>query len=36
VGQRWRKTEARGDDVIVRYLDDFIVGFEIRRMPSSF
>jgi group II intron reverse transcriptase/maturase len=34
--QRWRRTEARGDMIIVRYLDDFIVGFEIRKMPSNF
>jgi group II intron reverse transcriptase/maturase len=28
--QRWRRTEAHGDVVIVRYLDDFIVGFQYR------
>jgi group II intron reverse transcriptase/maturase len=26
--QRWRKTEAQGEVIIVRYLDDFIVGFQ--------
>src|SRR5262245_39134045 len=25
---RWRRREARGDVVIVRYADDFVVGFE--------
>lgn len=34
--QRWRRTEARGDMIIVRYLDDFIVGFEIRRDAQQF
>ncbi len=34
--QRWRRTEARGDVVIVRYLDDFIVGFEIRKDAERF
>ena len=34
--QRWRRTEARGDVVIVRYLDDFIVGFEIRKDAEQF
>ena len=26
--QRWRRREATGDMIIVRYADDFIVGFE--------
>jgi len=26
--ERWRRREARGDMIIVRYADDFIVGFE--------
>ena len=26
--ERWRRTRARGDVVIVRYADDFVVGFE--------
>src|SRR5260370_39348161 len=34
--QRWRRTTARGDVVIVRYLDDFIVGFEIRTDAEQF
>ena len=25
---RWRRREAQGDVVIVRYCDDFVVGFE--------
>jgi group II intron reverse transcriptase/maturase len=28
--QRWRRREARGDIVIVRYADDLVVGFEHR------
>jgi RNA-directed DNA polymerase len=34
--QRWRRTEARGDMIIVRYLDDFIVGFEIHKDAQQF
>jgi group II intron reverse transcriptase/maturase len=34
--QRWRRTTARGDMVIVRYLDDFIVGFEIQKDAEQF
>src|SRR6266566_2426942 len=34
--QRWRRTEARGDVVIVRYLDDFIVGFQYREDAEHF
>jgi group II intron reverse transcriptase/maturase len=26
--QRWRKTEARGDVIIVRWADDFVMGFQ--------
>ena len=26
--ERWRRREAAGDMIIVRYADDFIVGFE--------
>jgi len=26
--QRWRRTQARGDVVVVRFADDFVVGFE--------
>src|SRR5207247_5997968 len=28
--QRWRKTQARGDVVIARFADDFVVGFQHR------
>ena len=34
--QRWRKTEARGEVIIVRYLDDFIVGFQDRTDAERF
>jgi len=34
--QRWRRTAARGDVVIVRYLDDFIVGFQYRDDAEQF
>jgi len=34
--QRWRKTEAQGEVIIVRYLDDFIVGFEHRLDAERF
>jgi group II intron reverse transcriptase/maturase len=29
-GQRWRKKQARGDVGVVRFADDFVVGFEHR------
>jgi group II intron reverse transcriptase/maturase len=34
--QRWRRTAAWGEVIIVRYLDDFIVGFEYRRDAERF
>lgn len=34
--QRWRKTQARGEVIIVRYADDFIVGFEHRTDAERF
>jgi RNA-directed DNA polymerase len=34
--QRWRRAEARGDMVLVRYLDDFIVGFQYREDAERF
>ena len=34
--ERWRRTGARGDLIIVRYLDDFIVGFQIRKDAEEF
>ncbi len=27
---RWRQTQAQGDVVVVRFADDFIVGFQYR------
>ena len=34
--QRWRRTEARGDVVVVRFADDFVVGFEHREEATRF
>jgi RNA-directed DNA polymerase len=34
--QRWRRTAAQGDLVVVRYLDDFIVGFQDREDAEQF
>jgi group II intron reverse transcriptase/maturase len=34
--QKWRKTRAQGEVVIVRYADDFIVGFQRRSDATSF
>src|SRR5881409_464751 len=34
--QRWRKTQAHGDMVVVRYADDFIVGFQHRVEAERF
>ena len=34
--QRWRRTEARGEMIVVRYLDDFIVGFQNREDAEQF
>jgi RNA-directed DNA polymerase len=33
---RWRKKKASGDVVIVRFADDFVVGFEHRREAEQF
>jgi RNA-directed DNA polymerase len=37
--ERWRRRKASGDMIIVRYADDFIVGFEhesdARRFPDE-
>jgi RNA-directed DNA polymerase len=33
---RWRKTHARGDVIVVRYADDFIVGFQHRADAERF
>jgi RNA-directed DNA polymerase len=34
--QRWRKKQARGEVVVVRYGDDFVVGFEHREEAECF
>jgi group II intron reverse transcriptase/maturase len=34
--QRWRRTQARGEMIVVRYADDFIVGFQHRAEAERF
>jgi group II intron reverse transcriptase/maturase len=34
--QQWRKQRARGDIIITRYVDDFIVGFQYREDADQF
>jgi group II intron reverse transcriptase/maturase len=34
--QRWRQTQARGEVIVVRYADDFVVGFEHRDEAERF
>ena len=34
--QRWRQTQARGDVVVGRFADDFVVGFEHREEAERF
>src|ERR1700687_1963412 len=34
--QRWRRTAAQGEVIIVRYLADFIVGFQTRKEAEQF
>lgn len=34
--QRWRKTQAHGDVIVVRFADDFIVGFQHRAEAERF
>jgi group II intron reverse transcriptase/maturase len=34
--QRWRKRQARGDVVVVRFADDFVVGFQHRHEAERF
>jgi RNA-directed DNA polymerase len=34
--QRWRRTQARGDLMVVRFADDFVVGFEHREDAERF
>ena len=33
---QWRRTQARGDVIIVRYADDFVVGFQHRHEAERF
>jgi RNA-directed DNA polymerase len=33
---RWRRTQARGDVIVVRFADDFVVGFEYRHEAERF
>ena len=32
----WRRQQAHGDVIVVRYADDFVVGFQHKRTPSGF
>ena len=32
---RWRRRKATGDMIIVRYADDFIIGFQHERTPDA-
>jgi len=34
--QRWRQTQAHGDVIVVRFADDFVVGFEHRQDAERF
>lgn len=34
--QRWRNTQARGEVIVVRYADDFIVGFQHKEESERF
>jgi RNA-directed DNA polymerase len=34
--QRWRQTQARGDVIVVRFADDFVVGFQHRTEAEQF
>ncbi len=34
--QRWRQTQATGDVVVVRFADDFVVGFQYRHEAERF
>jgi RNA-directed DNA polymerase len=34
--QQWRSKQARGDVIIVRYCDDFVVGFQYRREAEQY
>ena len=35
-GQRWRQKQAHGDMILVRFADDFVVGFEHRHEAERF
>ena len=34
--QRWRQTQAKGDVIVVRFADDFVVGFQYRHEAERF
>ena len=34
--KKWRKREVNGDTIIVRYADDFVVGFQYKRDAERF
>jgi RNA-directed DNA polymerase len=34
--QRWRQTQAAGDVIVVRFADDFVVGFQYRHEVERF
>ena len=34
--KKWRKREVNGDTIIVRYADDFVVGFQHKRDAERF
>ena len=34
--QRWRQTQAKGDVIVVRFADDFVVGFQYRHEAEQF
>ena len=34
--KHWRQTQARGDMIVVRYADDFVVGFQVKADAEKF
>lgn len=34
--KRWRKTQAGGDVIVVRYADDFVIGFQYQKEAKAF
>jgi RNA-directed DNA polymerase len=34
--QQWRKKQAHGDVIVVRFADDFVVGFQVRKDAEQF